>query len=142
MKHFYVAASFLLLAVVFVSCKKKDKDADPLKRFTGTWEIVAERGVNGYRVYAPGEGARTMFKSDYTYFRHLPGIADEEGNFKLTRVDAKPELDAPAYDLIIFGSSYTNSYVFLKDTLVLSPYSLNPGTPNYQIWETKLVRVP
>lgn len=136
MKHFFIAASILLLAVPFVSCEK-NRHALSVEPLLGTWQIVAERGISGYRVYAAGEGQLLRFKKDYTYFRSSPGIADETGSFKLSRLEIK---DAPTLQLIDFGNPYGSSYKFVKDTLVLIPYTTDFSV-DYAIWETKFVRI-
>jgi hypothetical protein len=135
MKYFFIAVSFVLLTGAFVSCKK-DRHSGPDESLMGTWQLVADRGINGYRTYTPGDGFVLRFKKDYTYFKSTPGIADETGSFKLSRVERQGE---PTLQLIEFGNPYSSSYFFIKDTLVLLPY--NNASVDYAIWETKFVRI-
>jgi hypothetical protein len=136
MKHILIAASFFLFASTFVSCKK-DRQSLSAEPLLGTWQLVADRGISGYHTYTSGEGFLLRFKRDYTYLKSTPGIADETGSFKLSRLEIK---DAPTLQLIDYGTPYGSSYTFVKDTLVLIPYTTDISV-DYAIWETKFVRI-
>jgi hypothetical protein len=140
MKYSIPIALFLLVATV-VSCKKDKHTENPapsVKPLLGTWELVADRGINGYRTYVSGEGFHLKFKDDYTYIKTLRGAVEKSGPFTLSFGTEKV---TPPFNLIHFGDSSISNYHFTGDTLVCYPYNGNPGIEvEYAIWETKFVR--
>ncbi|MBO9730210.1 MAG: hypothetical protein J7623_16340 [Chitinophaga sp.] len=135
MKYFYVTACALLFVTGLMSCRKDDDLS--LSPLLGTWEEVAQTGVNGTITYRPGEGFRLKMYKDYTYFMHTGGIADVTGTFKLATVDVS---ETATVKVIDWSSGASNSYTFIRDTLVLKPFSRYPTNIDDEIWEMKYVR--
>lgn len=124
MKHYILLS---LLAVAFLSCKKKDNLGPPPPSITGNWEKTNEGGFSAY--YTPPKHLILKLTGN-TYERYVEGVLVKSGTYRVAKDRYE---DNSIGNRIVFDNDMAANksfYGFNADNelfIFMDPYLPHPG---------------